>query len=106
MEGQRDGEREGGGASLFGFSWEAVSAGGLVLSGNEGVEVSEANGVAASSSFLPGSEVGASLWEAEEAKGEDKETRGLGDTEQGFSEWRVVSSPGPSLALRACVALV
>ena len=79
MEGQRDGEREGGGASLFGFSWEAVSVGGLVLSGSEGVEVSEANGVAASSSFLPGSEAGASLWEAQEvleaAGGKDERQR-------------------------------
>jgi hypothetical protein len=91
------------------------------LSGNEGVEVSEAHGVAASSSFLPGSEAGASLWEAEEVWEVDfglDSSESVGESAVLGTEYSVLSEaeaeselqrstqPDPSLALRACVALV
>ena len=101
-----------------------MSVGGLVLSGSEGVEVSEAYGVAASSSFLPGSEAGASLWEAEEVWEVWEVDFGLDSSEsvgesavlgteysvlsevEAESELQRSTQPGPSLALRACLSLV
>ncbi len=56
-----------GGASLFGYSWEADRAGELVSAPSDDTEVSVGEAVVASAFVLGSSLANASLWEAVEA---------------------------------------